>query len=580
VTSSSSVEGFDWIVPEHVPINLPQINDIPNVLMQLFYRRGIKTEEEIYCYLSPKLSHLHDPFLIPDMCIAVNRIIKARDQGELISIFGDFDSDGISATVLLYEELIRIGCKALSYIPNRSEEGHGLNRAAVEFLESQGVSLIITVDTGISAIDEVLYAKYRNIDTIITDHHVPKQNTPEAFAILSCDSFSENTNEFLYPFQYLTGAGLAFKLVQALDETLSISILSKSLEMAALGTIADMAPLIGENRVIAIEGLKALKSTERPGYNALFSKLKIDKESVDYSTIPFVISPRINSPGRMKSPDLSFSFLTEKDQEKAEFIAIEIENINRQRMQLTQSSVNLAIEEAAIQSQTEPLLVLYDEKYHIGLIGLIAGRVAQKYNRPAFVITKQDELLRGSGRSIPEFDIVSALEQCSSLFIKHGGHKAAGGFTANPENFEEIKKTLQIVARKHLNIEDIRKSIIIDSEVMLKDLVGEAFSLISSMEPFGIGNPVPVFISKKVQIIDSRLLGIRKNYASLKVVQQNIIWDGFCSSKLLENFSFQPSKNKPIIADLVYSVEKALHQGISVLRLRIIDFKLYASKDI
>lgn len=580
MTSSLSLEGFDWILSEPIPNSHNIIPEIPALLLQLFYTRGIITKDDVNSYLYPELSQLHDPFLIQDMDTAVQRIIKARDHNELISVFGDFDTDGISATVLLYEELLRIGCKVLTYIPNRSEEGHGLNKLAIDYLEKSGVSLIITVDTGITAIEEVSYANDRNIDTIITDHHVPNEIAPKALAILSCDSLSTITEKFLYPFQHLTGAGLAFKLVQALDDQLSLSILNKSLEMAAIGTIADMAPLLGENRVIAIEGLKSLKQTNRPGFNQLFRLLKLDKEYLDHSTIPFILSPRINAPGRLGSPDLSFKFLTEKNIDQAELLAKEIENVNNQRKRLTQESLEIAMKEADQQSKTESMIVLFGENYNLGLIGLIAGRISEKYNRPAFVVTQEDGLLRGSGRSVAWFDIVSAFEKCSSLFLKHGGHKAAGGFTAERENFEEIKAKLKSIARDNSNIEEIKKSIKIDSVVLLKDLVGETFSLISSMEPFGIGNPDPIFMSQNVQIKEIRFLGIRRNFVSLKMVQDNVTWDGFSSAKIVEKFPFEPNKNNPLNVDVVYNVEKSSYQGVQIVRLRIIDLKLYVGTDI
>ena len=393
-------------------------------------------------FLAPRFEHLHDPFLFADMERAVARIVRALGAGETIAVYGDFDTDGVTATVLVYEALAEMGGKVLPYIPHRVREGHGLNAEALAWVAAQGASLLLTVDTGVTAVAEVETARARGMETIITDHHAISDSFPSAHAVIT--PFHPLSR---YPHPSLTGAGLAFKLVQAVCQAMERPVSDGSLELVALGTVADMAPMRDENRTLTRLGLEALRRTSRPGLLAIMEETGTVRETIDHDTIPFVLAPRLNAAGRMGSADLSFELLTCTTMERAREMARELEGRNRHRQQATADLVALALPYAEAQAETESLLFVSGEDYLPGVNGLVATRLVEALYRPAVVVAEEGGVARGSGRSIPEFGLAGAFSQCRDLFDRFGGHPMAAGFTAPVRHLPAIQRRLQDEAR-------------------------------------------------------------------------------------------------------------------------------------
>jgi single-stranded-DNA-specific exonuclease len=545
---------------------------MPPLWAQLLHGRGLRTSEEARLFLDGGRAGLHDPFLLPEMDRAVSRIRRAMDAGETIAVFGDFDTDGVTATVLLQEALERMGGRVVAYIPHRVREGHGLSAAAVAEMMDRGVSLIITVDTGVTALEEVAQAHRAGIDVIITDHHVPGSARPDAAAVVTT-----GREDSAYPFPHLTGAGLAFKLVQALDQSLGNALDEEALGLAAVGTVADMAPLSGENRVLAREGLDALRRTTRPGLLELLKAAGTTREKLDHEAIPFVIAPRINSAGRMAGADLSYRLLMSRDTGEARAMATELEGLNNRRRQLTRDLLALALPEAARLAEREVMLVLRGEEYDPGVSGLVAGRIAERHHRPTVVVAMDGDLARASGRSIPEFDLAQAFAKCQDLFLRFGGHPAAAGFVALARDVPEIQERLQGLASAALQGVVLAPTLRIDAQVSVKDLLGETFRFIRSLAPFGQGNPAPVFITRGAQAVGARRMGDKGQHLRLTVRDGGAIWDAVAFDQTWPASLPFPERGArgtpPVSMDLTYTLEVNTYQGRESVQLRLLGLR-------
>jgi single-stranded-DNA-specific exonuclease len=501
------------------------------------------------------------PLLLPDIHQAVARIYRALLSSETIAIYGDYDTDGITATALLVQGLSALGGKVTPYIPHRLTEGYGLRKAALENLYQQGASLVITVDCGITSLSEVKKAQRMGLDIIITDHHTPLPEIPPALAIVN-----PKLPNSAYPFTELTGAGVAFKLLQALFQSVGREEhLNKLMDLVALGTIADVSPLLGENRYLVKEGLKLINSSPRLGIKEIITQAGRNMGSLNAESVSWVIAPRLNAAGRLEHAMTSYRLLMTDSPEEAYRLAIWLEQKNAERQKLTATTLARAREQVLAKG-ISPLLVASDNDYLIGIAGLVASRLSEEFYRPAIVIKTGEKISSGSCRSIPEFNIIAALNQCSHLLSQFGGHSQAAGFTLPTKNLARLQETLLQLATTQLAGVDLRPHLDIDAEITLPNLGGDTYQIIQQLAPFGRGNPVPIFLSHRVEVIDCRTMGNGGEHLRLKLKQDGIIWDGVgfgLGSYLAEVAS-------PL--DIVYNLEIDRWRGEERLRINILDF--------
>ncbi|MBN2462128.1 MAG: single-stranded-DNA-specific exonuclease RecJ [Dehalococcoidia bacterium] len=531
-------------------------------MAQLLCNRGISEPSQIETFLNADSRLEADPFLIPDMHQAVSRTYQALLTGEEIAIYGDFDADGITATALLVQGLSTLGGKVIPYIPHRYREGYGLQVAALEKLRKQGISLIITVDTGITAIAEIQKAQEMGLDIIVTDHHLPLASLPPALAVVNpkrSDSACQST-EF-------AGVGVAFKFLQALLKGSGREELTNSLlDLVALGTVTDMVPLTGDNRYWVKRGLELINNTERPGLQEMMRGASLKPGNLDAESISWVLGPRINAAGRLGDAGTSYQLLITQDSKEAASLASELEEKNAKRQRLTSELLERAKERIVATGTELPLLMTGDEDYPAGVMGLVAGRLSEEFYRPVILFRFGAETCRGSGRSIPEFDLMAALKDCRDLLSNFGGHTKAAGFTVPTTNLPQFQKRLLNLAEAQLAGLDLRPHIDIDAEVPLSVFAGETFKEMQRLAPFGAGNPVPSFVSRHVEIVDQRSIGSRSEHLGLKIKQGGTVWDAI-------GFRFG-SRAQEITSylDIAYNLDVDRWNGGQRLRLKLLDF--------
>ena len=531
------------------------------LIAQLLYNRGLSEPSQLESFIAADERLSGDPFLLPDMHQAVARIYQALLSAESIAIYGDFDTDGITATALLVQGLSMLNCKATPYIPHRLTEGYGLKTAALDNLYQQGISLVITVDCGITALSEVKRAQRKGLDIIITDHHTPQDIVPPASAVIN-----PKLPESRYPFSELAGVGVALKLLQALFQGIGQEErLNKLIDLVALGTVADMMPLLGENRYLVKQGLKLLSASPRLGIGEIITQSGLDIDSLDASSISWSIAPRLNAAGRLEHAMSSYKLLMTDSATEAHELAVWLEQTNAERQRLTTKALAKAREQVLAQG-ISPLLIASDRDYPAGICGLVASRLSEEFYRPAIVIRSGEQTSSGSCRSIPEFNIILALRECSSLFSHFGGHSQAAGFSLPTRNLPRLHQALLQMATTQLDGVDLRPKLDIDTEVRLSDLIGDTFPIIQRLAPFGQGNPVPTFLSHRVEVVDYRTMGTNGEHLKLKLKQGNTLWDGV-GFRLSD---YMPATPPPL--DIVYNLEVDRWGGEERLRLNILDF--------
>jgi single-stranded-DNA-specific exonuclease len=495
---------------------------LPSLIAQLLYHRGIDSPSQAELFFSVDERLQEDPFLLPDIEVALARIYSALLSGETIAVYGDFDADGICATALLVQGLSFLGGKVIPYIPHRLKEGYGLNLNSLSCLRQQGVSLVITVDCGISSPLEVERAKKLGMDVIITDHHTIPAVLPSALAVI--DPLREDSS---YPFSQLAGVGVAFKLLQALLQSLGKAhYLSEVIDLVAIGTVADIMPLLGENRYLVKKGLEQLNQTNRLGLQEMILLSGLKPGSLDSERISWTLAPRLNAAGRIAHALTSYQLLMTETYQEAHLLAQELEEKNHQRQQLTNEFLVKAKEMLAQSGTESPILVIARDDFPSGIAGLIAGRLVDEYYRPSLIIRSEQSICRGSARSIPEFNIIAALQKCQNLLGHFGGHPAAAGFTLPRENLPSFQQRLIELAQEQLSGVELHPSLTIDAEVPLNALNGQIFQLIQKFAPFGNGNPTPVFLSRGAKVIDCRTIGNNGDHLKLKLRQGNAVWEG------------------------------------------------------
>lgn len=480
--------------------------DVPELLATVLVNRGIVDDEEIRVFLNPTRSDFHDPYLMPDMEIAVERIIKAIDNQEKVIIYGDYDVDGITSITVLKKFLKTCGLEADYYIPNRLSEGYGLNKAAIDYIKEKEYTLIITVDCGISGIEEIEYANSLGIETIVTDHHEPMELLPPAVAIVDLKRKDNDT----YPFKSLAGCGVVFKLTQALGMRLGIDEKEylKYLDIVCVGTISDIVPLVDENRVIAKLGLKLVEVTRNPGLKALLnaSGYKV----VNSNTISFGIAPRINACGRMGYEEEALKLFLTENLVQASEITERLNKYNRDRQEIEKNIYDEAIKMMEKEDSNAQSIVLGSNNWHHGVIGIVSSKITEMYFKPSILICFEGEDGKGSGRSIPGFDLHEALAETAKYLEKYGGHEMAVGLSLKKKNFNRFKEAFEKYVEEK-DITGIVPIIEIDKQISLKDIDSNIVKQLDLLEPFGEANRRPIFVYKNLKIDSIRALSDGKH---------------------------------------------------------------------
>lgn len=506
-----------WLLREQAPPEfIASLPDRSPIVSQLLYQRGLRDPQAITSFFGAAYpAGLHDPFLLKGMDAAARRIIAAIDAGEPIAIYGDFDTDGVTAVTLLMQVLGSLGADIRPYIPHRLREGYGLNTEAIEQLAAEGVRLLVTVDCGISNADEVAHARAIGLDVIVTDHHTPPARLPDAVAVVN-----PKQPDCPYPYKQLVGVGIAFKLVQALARMGRKPALRarEMLDVVALGTVTDMGPLDGENRVLVSAGLQAINTTERPGLQALIVAAGLAQGKITSTDISFMLGPRINAAGRLEDAVLAYKLLLADDFASAQRLAIELNQANRRRQDLTRE-VQQAAHDQIIElgKASNRVILLDDAAYPAGVVGLVAARLVEDFGRPVLLLERGEHTSRGSARSVPHFNIIEALTACSDLFVRFGGHSMAAGFTIENTRLPEFERRLLAYAEECLPDELLVPALQIDTEAPLAMLTPDLVAELAELEPFGQGNPQPVLMSSRVRVVGAWQRGAEGQHLKLQV---------------------------------------------------------------
>tara|TARA_R110000850_G_scaffold271031_2_gene404751 strand:- start:145868 stop:147559 length:1692 start_codon:yes stop_codon:yes gene_type:complete len=540
---------------------------VDQTIATLLLQRGVESFEDAKKFFRPSLKDLHDPFLMKDMDKAVARIEQAIANEENILVYGDYDVDGTASVALMASYLLSYYPNVATYIPDRYEEGYGVSYQGIDFAADNNVSLIIALDCGIKAIEKVAYAKEKNIDFIICDHHRPGETIPDAVAVL--DPKREDCS---YPYDELCGCGVGFKLVQALagrrGQTLDDLLLYLDLVATAIG--ADIVPMTGENRVLTYFGLKVINSNPRPGFRAIIEQVK--KDTLEVRDVVFIIAPRINAAGRMKHGQHAVNLMTETNLEQARVFAGEIEAYNLDRRDTDKQITEEALALIKTNGEEERFTtVVYQETWHKGVIGIVASRLTETYYRPTLVFTKSGDKLAASARSVKHFDVYNALEACEDCLEQFGGHKYAAGLTLLPEQFEAFKTKFEEVVKATIDEKLLTPEISVDLEINLNDITPKFFRVLKQFAPFGPGNMTPVFMTQNLQDTGwSKQVGEDKSHLRLVVKQGNSASFTGIGFGMGEQYELIKDK-KPFKA--VYSLDENTWNGTTTLQLRLRDLK-------
>jgi single-stranded-DNA-specific exonuclease len=544
--------------------------NISDILSRLLIQRDVKTFSQAKYFFRPSLDSLYDPFLMHGMEIATLRVIKALTENQLIMIYGDYDVDGTCSTALLYMFFKELGAAVDFFIPKRLTDGYGISKTGIDYAKEVGASLIISVDCGITAVDETEYAKSLGMDVIICDHHQPKDSIPDAYAVL--DPLQP---ECSYPFPYLSGAGVAFKLAQGVSERIGKRGLPlKYLDLVALAGAADIVPLIDENRTLVKEGLEQINSHPRPGILALIESSNMHPGELTTGQIVFTIAPRINAVGRLGDAERAVDLIITDSQSEASKMAQVLESENYQRRKIDEDTFINALEivENNLDLTTDTAIILHQESWHPGVIGIVASRLVERYYRPTIMLTTVDGIAKGSARSISNFNIYEALKKCENLLIHFGGHQAAAGLAVEVDKLTEFKLKFNQIAKESITKEDLLPELTIDSKLKFSEITPKFIRIIDQFAPFGPGNMRPVFLSEDVRIEGKpRIVG--NNHLVLAVKQNN-------SDKVFDTIGFNMGEYYKVLSnnhcefDIVYNIDRSSRNGTSFPQFRIKDIKI------
>jgi len=542
---------------------------ISAVISQLLINRGMRDIDKIKSFLNSTLSELYNPFLMKGMSEAVLRIKRALDKKEKILIHGDYDVDGITATALLFFTLKEFGARPVYYIPDRITEGYGLGSNGVSEAVRIKADLVITVDCGISSHDEVDSLNKQGIDVIVTDHHEPPKVLPDAHATIN-----PHQKGCAYPDKNLSGVSIAFKLCEALSSGLHSRNFWKHLDLVALGTVSDVAPILGENRILVKEGLKLLESrASNKGIKALMEVSGIKKDKIGAFEIGFILGPRINAVGRLGSAETAVELFLTDDDNRAKELAVKLNQANQERQRIEKNTLKEAISkiEREINFKEHRVIVLHSEDWHTGVMGIVASRISDKFNRPAILISTKDGIGRGSGRSIESFHLFEALASCEEFLKEYGGHQYACGLTILEENLPRFIKSINELASGTMTKEDLIQSLNIDMDIELSSFDYDTVEDIARLEPFGEGNPEPIFCSRKLRLAQPFRV-LKGEHVKMQVTDGKKIFDaiGFGMAK---DSDVELTLRQNSLFDMAYTVSLNNWQGVNTVQLKIADIK-------
>jgi single-stranded-DNA-specific exonuclease len=544
---------------------------IAPIVARLLCQRGFSDPEIARRFLNPSLEHLHDPMLLADMGRAVERILAAIARKERIAIHGDYDVDGITSTVILRRALEMLGADVVHFIPERLKDGYGLLPAAIERLHADGVQLIISVDCGIRGADAARRAQELGVDLIITDHHEPDAELPPALAVIN-----PKRHDCSYPDKYLAGVGVALKLVQALCRRADREVwLPGFIKVAAIGTLADVVPLVGENRVIAKLGLDLLtKGPHKVGLRALLDVSGLSGKTVDSYHIGFMVAPRVNAAGRMSTPDIATRLLLAADEtmaEEARQLALQLDGENVRRQE--EEAEILAAAKKIVQTDPDvgarSVLVVGGEGWHRGVIGIVASKLVDAFHRPAIVLSVDGDSAHGSCRSIPRFDMLAALERCAHLFLRFGGHKQAAGLAMEAGRIKELRLAINAVADETLGPDDLMPRLRIDGDLTFRAITGGVAAGVAALAPFGAGNPRPVFAARGVEIIDGPRK-LKERHLKMALKQEGRIFRAI-AWRAAERHDFLAEHKTAL--DVAFSLDQNQYNGETYVELTLADLR-------
>jgi len=541
------------------------------VLAELLVGKGIQTKEEVEKFLYPSLNDLHDPFLLPDMDAAIRRIEKALGRKERILIYGDYDVDGTSAVSLVYKFFRKITNNIDYYIPDRYDEGYGVSFQGIDYAVKTGVSLIITLDCGIKAVSKVAYAKEKGIDFIICDHHMPDVELPDAVAVVDA-----KRTDSIYPYDELSGCGVGFKLVQAFSQRndMPFSEIEPLLDLVAVSIAADIVPLTGENRIMIYHGLKHLNSNPSYGFRGIIEICGLNRKSLTVSDIVFKIGPRINASGRMMNGKEAVDLMLSADMVSARQKSKNIDEYNEERRELDKKITDEAIDyiNNHLDISAQKSIVLYNETWHKGIVGIVASRLTEKYFRPTVVLTKSNEMISGSARSVIGFDVYKAIESCRDILENFGGHTYAAGLTLREEHLEEFTKRFQTLSFDEIESKMMRPQINVDAEITFSEITPELVEGLKLFAPFGPDNENPVFLTRDVfDSGGSKLVGKDSQHIKLEL-KDNSTNRSMQAIAFGKKEHFEKIKNG-IPVDICYTIEENTYNNNSFTQLIIRDIR-------
>lgn len=548
--------------------------NISEVLANLLVTRNIKNFVEAKAFFRPSIDTLYDPLIMDGMDVATMRVIKALTENEKVCIYGDYDVDGACSTALLYLFLKELGANVDFYIPKRLTEGYGLSTAGIDYVKNIETSLLISVDCGITAVEETDYANSLGIDVIICDHHQPKETIPKAVAVL--DPLKPSCN---YPFKYLSGAGIAFKLAGGIADRIGKRILPlKYLDLVALAGAADIVPLIDENRILVKEGLRLINEAPRPGVEALIESASLSAGNLTTGQIVFTIAPRINAVGRLGDAHRAVNLLITDSKDEAFRLAqvLETENYQRRKIDVDTFDTALDLIETSLNLQNELAIILHNEDWHPGVIGIVASRLVEKFYRPTIMLTTVDGVAKGSARSISNFNIYEALQKCEDVLLHFGGHQAAAGLALEIEKLEEFKNRFNQIVKESLPEENLFPEIRIDSKLKFTEITSKFLRILDQFSPFGPGNMRPIFLSENVKVVNTpRIVGVNHLLVTLTQKDKKKVFDciGFNMGDHCEALI---KNNSPI--DIVYTIDKTMKDGRIFPQFKLKDIRIKAEE--
>ncbi len=554
---------YDWIVPDPAPeAALAAFDGISHPVAQALHTRGFTDKDAADRFLAIDSAVMRDPFLMKGMHRAAERVAAAVAAGDEIVVYGDYDADGVTATALMCLALESAGARFSHYIPNRFEEGYGLNLDAVRSIGQSGARVLVTVDCGVRSVDEVALARSLGMDVILTDHHHPGPELPPALAIVNPNQPGDD-----YPFGGLSGVGLAYKLVKALEPLLPGITADDYLDLAAVGTVADVSPLVDENRWLVARGIEQMRSKPRVGLEALIRAARLNRTTLLAGNIAFGLGPRINAAGRLDSAEGALLLLMAVESGDAERLAQALDSANRKRQTLTRSMVETARGVGPWSADESPVIFAIDESFNEGVVGLAASRLAEEYLRPAFVACRHAGLIKGSARSVPGFHITQALEACSDLLVRFGGHAAAAGFVLKEDDLESLLERLGEVVETMGIPHPGRPELTIDAEVTAEQLDDRLLGELDQFEPTGEGNPQPVFLIRGLRVAEKRAVGANAAHLKLTLASDRRMWEAiaFRQGDLMARL--------PIRVDTVFHFERNEYMGRVTPQLNVLDLR-------